>query len=205
VVEHIKQIGKIPAMIEEIIKNWRFPPKIILPTSDIEIALQKIERSYIKISQFNTIYPNSKIRLPAYPMLTGAEVLVIIDTSGSIDRETAELFFGFLKRLSERYTVYYTEIDTDIKFKPEKFRKEAKELKFIGRGGTSFKNIEKLKTEYKFKNPNIIVILTDGYVEEFPQNIYPNARWFLYTTEKIPENLPKFIKLLKIEKQEIRI
>jgi len=205
IIDHVKQIGNVPNSIEEIIKNWRFPPKIVLPTNDIEITLQKIERSYIKPSQYNIVYPNSKVLIPAYPMLTGAEILVIIDTSASINSETAELFFGFLKKLSEKYIVYYTEIDTEIKFKPEKFNKNADEIKFIGRGGTSFKNIEKLKTEYKFKSPNIIIILTDGYVEEFPKNVYPNAKWFMYVTEKVPENLPNFIKLLKIEKQEVKI
>jgi len=199
IIEHIKQIGSVPSEVENLINKWILPKKIMIPTSDVERELQKISRTFDKPSQYNLIYQNSKFVLPAYPFEASTNILVIIDTSGSINIKTAELFFGFLKKLSDKYTVYYTEIDTKIKFEPQKFNKSLKELKFIGRGGTSFKDIESLEKS-KFK-PHLVLILTDGYVDEFPKNIFPNAKWYLFTTDRIP-NAPKFIKILKIEEVE---
>lgn len=194
-----KAIGSTPGEVEEIIKSWKKVKKINLDVSPIFGFLRELDRTFSYPSNLNLIHKNLKYALPSYKKLKGIEILAIIDTSGSIGVDEAKFFFGILKMIAEKYNLDVVEIDTEIK-DYFRFNSRINQLVFKGRGGTSFKALENLKKFTGKSNYNLILLLTDGYVNEFPEfNPYPAAKWFFITTSQIPKNLPRFFKVLKIE------
>ncbi len=211
-IEHLKEIiekaqkvaGDLPGEIVEIIKNWKVIEFTIENIDELFSYLNEIDRTY---SILNHAYPD----LPIYRPLQGSKILLILDTSGSIGKEEAEYFFGIIKNISSKHEVLVIEIDTVIQNeKPYKFSKndDQKELVFKGRGGTDFKDLERLNqvlSPMDKTNISTVILLTDGHVYGIPEfNPLPQAKWIGITTDIIPEDLG-WVKWLKLEKKEKRV
>jgi len=202
-----KSIGSIPAEVEEIIRSYKECEIPVLENEqELFSAFAEIERLFIDKSPAS---PKS-VFLPIYRPYQGKTILLIIDTSGSMSYEEFEYVFYLIKRLKQNNKVLVLNIDTKIKDKPillEKY-KFLPALKVKGRGGTDFQDLENVK---KFlsttdkENITSVILFTDGYVNDFPTyNPLKNAKWFGITTERIPENSPKWIKWFKLIKRRLK-
>ncbi len=189
-----KLIGSVPGEVTEIIKSWKTVEIELENEDEFMTEFHEVERLYISR---NLVNPN----LPVYRPFSGSKILLIVDTSGSIGYDEAEYFFGLIKDISTKYEVLVFEIDTEIKNeKPLKFSKfsDNSELVFKGRGGTSFKDLERLDNLLSFTEKEEIkkvILLTDGHVIEFPSfKPLQKSEWIGITTDIIPSDAPSWIK-----------
>jgi len=209
VVETIKMsgIGDTPAYIEELINSYK-EPIIKIPKLEETILAFKGEvlRSYNFYNPINQIYGRSysKPVLPSFRPALDSEILIIVDTSGSMRHEELERAFGLIRKAAKVSKVYVLNIDTEIKEKPipiEKYRIKSS-MRFVGRGGTNFTDLERLPqilTLEQKKNIKLVILFTDGLVSGFPgNNPLPNAKWLGITTNEIPKSSPEWIEWEKI-------
>jgi len=203
----ISGIGNTPEYIEELINSYK-EPTIKIPKLEEAILAFKGEvlRSYNFYNSINQIYGRSypKPVLPSFRPALNSEVLIIVDTSGSMGYEELEYAFGLIRKATKISRVYVLNIDTEIKEKPipiEKYRIKSS-MRFVGRGGTDFKDLERLSQILTFeqrKNIKLVILFTDGLVFGFPKNNpLPNAKWLGITTNEIPESSPEWIEWGKI-------
>ncbi len=197
IIEQIeKLIGNIPGCLIEIIKEWKDVKIEIENENEFMSEFCEVERLYLLP---NFLCPD----LPVYRPFKNSKVLLILDTSGSIGKDEAEYFFGLIKNISVKYEVLVIEIDTLIRNeKPYKFPRFSnlfkEELIFKGRGGTNFRDLERLD---KILSPSDregiskVILLTDGQVEAFPSSKpLKKSEWIGVTTDIIPETAPLWIK-----------
>jgi hypothetical protein len=209
VVETIKMsgIGNVPGYIEELINSYK-ESKIKIPKLEEAILAFKGEvlRSYNFYNPVNQIYSRSypKPVLPSFRPALDSEILIIVDTSGSMGHEELERAFGLIRKATKISKVYVLNIDTEIKGKPipiEKYKVKSS-MRFVGRGGTNFADLERLSqilTPEQKRNIKLVILFTDGLVFEFPKtNPLPNAKWLGITTKEIPKSSPEWIEWGKI-------
>ena len=202
-VERIKTVGNLPGVVEEIIKSWKPAEFYVIEDENILFAaMNNVERLFNDVSPI-AVPP---VVLPVYRPYGGNVVLVVIDTSGSMDNEALEYGFYVLKRLARSKKVYVLQVDTEVKGKAVGINKWSfpAELKVEGRGGTDFACLEKIKSYLPhdaIENVTTVVIFTDGMVDKFPSyNPLPNAKWIGITTYEIPKDSPNWIMWTRIQK-----
>jgi predicted metal-dependent peptidase len=126
------------------------------------------------------------IYMPSMENETIGEVIVAIDTSGSIG--TAELteFASELASICDlvqpeavRVLWWDTMVHGEQVFKPESFNNIASLLKPLGGGGTHVGSVAKYINEKKL-NAECVIVFTDGYVEsDVEWNIVPPTLWMI--------------------------
>jgi predicted metal-dependent peptidase len=199
-------IGSIPNEIEELVK-WLKRRKIKLELIDEDNELfglfKQHERTYM---DYNPIR-NKRIwrfrRRPIFPVirqLTGYTVVIIVDTSASMGGEDLSYAFDLINELASKARTYLVEIDAEIQRVREVDEVDQDEISFKGRGGTSFKDLERLDEYITNEDVTACIILTDGRVDEFPsENPFPGAKWYGITVAVIPDKSPDWIKWFKVE------
>jgi predicted metal-dependent peptidase len=194
-----KTIGNIPGEVEETIK-WLKKRKVkfrITGDNSIFGLFRKVERTYLAYNPLNR--NKNGLVFPSYRPLGGFIVSVIVDTSGSMGSEELSYSLDLINGLIKQAETYLVEIDTTIQ-QVRKVGQVKEEFTFKGRGGTSFTDLERLNKLLPAREVKVCVLLTDGYVDEFPkQNPLPNAEWIGITTSQVPKNSPSWITWFKVE------
>ena len=181
--EYSKNIGTIPSGIKIIVEGF-FKQKLNYKTIIYKYINRSMLNNYTWSKPARSTYV-TKVYLPGV-LKENINVVVAIDTSGSINREKLKQFKSELYAIKKSFSnitidviMHDCEIQDHIKIK-----NSSKELKeFKGRGGTRhdvvFEYIEK-----EIKNVNLIICLTDGYT------IYPkkvrnkNVLWIFSSNKK---------------------
>ena len=137
------------------------------------------------------------IKIPGpYKSQAISNVVIAIDTSGSVSDEELKQFQAEIKAILKPYDIkkiHVIQCDTAIKLHKEftdvadiKLVKAISHI--VGRGGTSFKPVfEWIRKKLK-NNPSAVIYFTDGYPDSWPAR--PpwdrNLIWVISTDEKAP-------------------
>jgi predicted metal-dependent peptidase len=197
---YAKSIGTIPSEIEETIK-WlkKRRVKFRLAGEDNLFGLfREVERTYFAYNPLNA--NNNGFVFPAYRPLGGRAIVIIVDTSASMGKEELQYSLDLINNLVKQAEIYLVEIDAMIQ-RVRRVEHVEEEFNFKGRGGTIFTDLERLPQFLSERNITACIILTDGYVNAFPEKKpLPRAKWIGITTGVIPENSPDWITWFKVER-----
>lgn len=198
------EAGKMPGELEEAIRWLRkkTPKKKLVMDADEFGLLKELERTFMSPHPASEIFEGEGIFMPSLRPLTGGAVVVIVDTSGSMDSEKLSYALDLLNEIVSSYETYLVEIDYTIQRVRKVDSLDKDMFTFAGRGGTSFADLERLPEYISSSSEGIIscIIFTDGYVSEFPEkNPFPSVTWIGITTDRIPEESPDWIRWHRIE------
>jgi len=198
--KYAKSIGTIPSEIEETIK-WlkKRRVKFRLAGEDNLFGLfREVERTYFAYNPLNA--NNNGFLFPAYRPLGGRAIVIIVDTSASMRKEELQYSLDLINNLVKQAEIYLVEIDAMIQ-RVRKVEHVEEEFNFKGRGGTIFTDLERLPQLLPARDITACIILTDGYVDDFPEKKpLPRAKWIGITTGVIPKNSPNWITWFKIKR-----
>jgi len=174
--------GKMPRAIGELLE-----PKI-----DWREALRDFVASSMKGKdeftwrRMNKRHMANDIYMPSMENETIGEVIVAIDTSGSIGNRELTEFATELASICDLASPDVVRIiwwDADVHgeqvFKPEQYQNIASLLKPLGGGGTRVSCVSKYINEKKL-SAEAVIVFTDGYVEhDIEWNITPPTLWMI--------------------------
>ena len=174
--------GKMPRAIGELLE-----PKI-----DWREALRDFVASSMKGKdeftwrRMNKRHMANDIYMPSMENETIGEVIVAIDTSGSIGGKELTEFATELASICDLMSPDVVRIiwwDADVHgeqvFKPEQYQNIASLLKPLGGGGTEVSCVSKYINEKKL-SAEAVIVFTDGYVENnIEWNITPPTLWMI--------------------------
>ena len=174
--------GKMPRAIGELLE-----PKI-----DWREALRDFVASSMKGKdeftwrRMNKRHMANDIYMPSMENETIGEVIVAIDTSGSIGGKELTEFATELASICDLVSPDVVRIiwwDADVHgeqvFKPEQYQNIASLLKPLGGGGTRVSCVSKYINEKKL-SAEAVIVFTDGYVEhDIEWNITPPTLWMI--------------------------
>lgn len=174
--------AKIPRQIGDLLE-----PKI-----DWRDALRDFVSSVMKGKdeftwrRMNKRHMVNDIYLPSMENETIGEVVVAIDTSGSIGSVELTEFATELASICDlvqpeavRVLWWDTMVHGEQVFKPESYHQIGSLLKPLGGGGTHVSSVAKYINEKKV-NAECVIVFTDGYVEsDIEWNIVPPTLWMI--------------------------
>jgi len=158
-----------------------------------ERLLNRFASEVLSRNDYSYLYPNRRylyqdVVLPSLRDNSFGEIVVALDTSGSIDVEMITRFASELKKLSnlcEKVTVISADADVHEVVSIYKFDDILKKVKFKGEGGTDFRPVFEKVKELKLQ-PQLLIYLTDAY-GTFPKEAprYP-VLWCVNNDEDVP-------------------
>jgi len=173
--QQAKACGKLPGALERFVKD------IIDPKVDWRVYLRDfIERA--SRNDYTWMEPNRRhvmngIYLPSLKSKEIGEVVVSVDTSGSVGNHDLQQFISEVNSILEEYdtTIHLLPVDHDV-HDPKEYTQDDLPLVagVTGGGGTSFVP-PFLHVERNGITPCCMVYLTDGYCDDYPREIpdYP--------------------------------
>jgi len=178
--------GNVPLGVKRIIQ------KLIKPTISWKDVLQNRLRSKL-ISDFTWVRPARKSQhldaiLPSMTSDEHISVFVSIDASGSIDQKTITEFLSEIQGMFEEFSsfdVTVSSFDTSL-YNPVTFTQDNGDLttyEVKGGGGTACSPI----FEYLEENdivPDELIILTDGYINDWGNPNYCDTTWIIKNTNR---------------------
>lgn len=199
IAQEAKQRGTLPdEAVDYLNKNikactevpWNIHLRRIVKTA-ASVTRKKGKRR--ESERFEGFYKNTNKKI--------VDVLVAIDTSGSIDEVLLEKFISELRGLYNSIDVNMEVIQCDAKIHTrETFTKQYKIDKIYGRGGTSFMPVVEA---FKDSNANALIYYTDGYGDQsnfsdkMIRYLTPRCLWVL-PTDGLKENLPGKVITIKL-------
>lgn len=176
----------IPRSITEILEpkvNWRDALRDFVTSS----CKGKDEFTWRKFNR--RLLPND-IYLPTVESETIGEVVVAIDTSGSIGERELNEFAGELMSICEavepeavRVLWWDTKVHGEQKFRPDSYANLGSMLKPQGGGGTTVSCVPKYINKHNIK-AECVIVFTDGYVEDKVDWDIPTPTLWLVTERK---------------------
>lgn len=120
-----------------------------------------------------SVYPD--VIIPSLKNEEKEDIFIAIDSSGSIDYKALELFVSVVKNIPKHFNVKAISFDTkcyefDI----------LKDKNPKGGGGTRFDIIQTYIDENFKKQPNLVLVLTDGYGNDISPKVPSKWAWLLY-------------------------
>ena len=170
-------------------------PRVIGDLLDVKVDWREVFREFVQSAmrgkdeytwrKMNKSYLANNMYLPSIHSETMGEVVVAIDTSGSIDNEQISEFASELASICEtcnpdkvRVLWWDTKVHGEQVFEGN-YNDIAKMLKPQGGGGTHVGCV----SDYMIKNSinaEVLVVFTDGYVENNPKwEVSTPAMWFV--------------------------
>lgn len=183
--ENLAKIGSLSAELCQYIKEFQ----------KTKTDWKSVLRSYFNIlkdDEYTYTKPKQKgniLRPSLKPMYeNGVNLIMIVDSSGSISDETLHKFACEVYTLVEEYAneIYLIVNDADIKLEKKITSKYDIPNKFEGRGGTMFeKVIKRLREPIQIDDP-VVVILTDGMIGDLDQLCRPpyEVIWMIIGQDK---------------------
>ena len=190
--------GKMPRAIGELLE-----PKI-----DWREALRDFVASSMKGKdeftwrRMNKRHMANDIYMPSMENETIGEVIVAIDTSGSIGGKELTEFATELASICDLVSPDVVRIiwwDADVHgeqvFKPDQYQNIASLLKPLGGGGTEVSCVSKYINEKKL-SAEAVIVFTDGYVENnIEWNITPPTLWMITQNRSLDVPVGKKVML----------
>ena len=186
--------GKCPEYIKRILDN------ILKPRVSWKEALSQFlcTRSKNDYSWYfpNTRYLHMGLYLPSLRSEETGNVILIIDTSGSIDDELIKQFAGEVQEILNIFKIPLTIIYCDDRVRSVQYLEPDDEIKLEphGGGGTDFIPGFDFIAENDL-TPSAVVYLTDGYCYSFPENPAYPVLWAIYS---YCDFKPPFGEIIKI-------
>ncbi len=180
-----QQRGKLPASIERIVEEMI---NVVTPWHEkLERFMSARVRDGYSWNRPNRRFVGQGIYLPGYDYIPRmGEVVIAIDTSGSLSTKDLALFQGHINRIvdtctPEKITVLYCDytIGGTTEYTPDDLPIE---LKPVGGGGTSFKPVFKWLDSYDGE-VECLIYFTDGWGDQDELDT-PNTDTVWLTTEK---------------------
>lgn len=179
-IQTLKQRGTIPGEMQEIVSkimkekprifDWKSKFRRMLGT-EIEVKLKK---TYHRESKRFTGSPGLKFK-------KRVNVLVGVDTSGSVSKKELEEFFSEISHISKAGAkVTVAEFDARISSVWE--FKGLQDIKITGRGGTDFEPMIEYWKQHK-KDYTVFVLFTDGYAPTEKLRVPNNDMTWVITSE----------------------
>jgi predicted metal-dependent peptidase len=198
-----KSIGKLPGELETLID------KILKPQVNWKVLLrQTLTEAIGRFYKITFIRPNRRLPLlPGRKPYSIGKVVVLMDTSGSIEEKHLQQFAGEVYGIAHN-TSDVIIIPWDVKVYSEiqiRQPNDAKKIKVTGRGGTDIREaVEYTLKKYPYA---IHVILSDWNISHVNDgNIDENVirgiirlRPICVTVDSIPESLPEYMRKSFIE------
>jgi len=150
--------GNVPREIEKFLIDYEASKQI-----PWNLVLRQFMQSLVDVKTKNTwkkVNRRFKGKLPGVKKLPRLDLLIGIDSSGSVSDKDLKAFYAEVDSINSTgmVTIDIAVFDTDIHQREE--YKKGFEAKRICGGGTSFEGVHKLAIEERFKG---VVYLTDGY------------------------------------------
>jgi predicted metal-dependent peptidase len=161
-VERNNQWGKLPVGLQRIIEeytkteiNWKYLlSKYVQQLIPYDLTWSRPNKKLLEYGYFPSIKKEN------------LEVVVAVDTSGSIDEELLNKFFSHLKAILSSFAnivVHYLCFDADVQdYKKLRNLNDLKAVEPKGGGGTNIQSAFDFAKKKKI-NPNVFIVLTDGY------------------------------------------
>ena len=189
--------SKMPRAIEELLApkiDWRHELRDFV-TSSTKGSEEFTWRRFNKRLMANDIY------MPSLETNSVGELIIAIDTSGSIGSLELTEFASELASICSvcspsgvRVLWWDTEVHGEQKFEPSQYENIAKLLKPLGGGGTHVSSVSEYINKHKIVAEGVIVF-TDGYVENDIQwNISAPTMWLVTQNENLKVPSGKIIK-----------
>jgi len=189
--------SKMPRAIEELLApkiDWRHELRDFV-TSSTKGSEEFTWRRFNKRLMANDIY------MPSLETNSVGELIIAIDTSGSIGSLELTEFASELASICSvcspsgvRVLWWDTEVHGEQKFEPSQYENIAKLLKPLGGGGTHVSSVSDYINKHKIVAEGVIVF-TDGYVENDIQwNISAPTMWLVTQNENLKVPSGKIIK-----------
>lgn len=175
-------IGNTPREIEKFLLNYEANQNV-----PWNVVLRQFMQSLLDIRTKGTwkkVNRRFRGKLPGVKRLPRLELLIGIDSSGSVSDEDLKKFYTEVEAINNtgNVTIDIAVFDTNIHQKEE--YKKGFEATRCCSGGTSFVPVHELALEERYKG---VIYLTDGYAE-FPNKDEVNYKclWVLNTDVKVP-------------------
>lgn len=171
--------GKLPEWLERVIT------KAIEPKVDWKETLARflsdISRDDYTYKKPNTRYIHTGFFLPFLENETIGEIILIVDTSGSIDEELLNKFGGEMQDIVNTFGKGFHVVYVDATVKSSQYIEPdgPVQLKPSGGGGTDFKPGFEWIDKQEMK-PKTVVYFTDGICWSFPETPDYPVLWAIY-------------------------
>lgn len=193
-VQAAKMAGKLPASLERLVEGL-LEPKVDWGAQLREYLTDK-QRTDDDWNRPNRRFAHRGLILPTVREEPTGELVVAVDTSGSITNKVLEAFQTEIRTIAsevrpEKITVIYCDAAIN---RTQTFEKDDEiRLKMCGGGGTDFRP----PFEYVRSNgltPHALIYLTDGY-GPFPDKVDYPVVWCMTTDVKAPFGHHVFVKI----------
>lgn len=190
-----KHMGNLPAGMDRIIDE------ILKPVVDWQEALARfvseVAHNDYSFSKPNLRYASSGFILPSLHNIEMGELVLIVDTSGSIDEGLLKTFASEMQEIASSFNSKITVIYVDTKvhgvdvIEPD----DTFTLHPKGGGGTSFIPAFPYMQENEI-TPRAIVYFTDGYSTRFPDEPDVPVLWATYNNSSFE---PPFGEVIRVD------
>lgn len=163
-----KQAGKMPQGLQRLVEEI-LQPKIHWQEV-LSRFISEIAKNDYSFSKPNTRYLQSDFIMPSLYSIEMGEIVLMVDTSGSIDNELLNRFAGEMQDICGLFKspIKVLYIDTEVAGEQDIEPDEPLELEPKGGGGTDFKPGFEWLQEHGI-SPKAVVYLTDGCCYSYPE------------------------------------
>ena len=175
--EIAKSCGKLPGGFEELVEEL-FTPQIPWK-QQLWRFLNQRKPDRVTWNRPNRRMAGQGIYMPSKRFVPTGDIVVAVDTSGSISSEELQLFateLSEIHRSLQPQKLWVLDIDTKIHAINEYGPYDRIELKYYGRGGTSFDPVFEWMDLHNIQ-ADAVVYLTDGYAEWPEERFHPPTLW----------------------------
>lgn len=174
-----RQQGKLPAGIERLIAEIMQPQ--IAWQEVLARFLDEVAKNDYSFSKPNVRYLSSGFILPSLHNVEMGEIVLIVDTSGSVDEDLLKVFAGEMQEISSSFNAPIRVIYVDSKFQGEQTIEpdDVFELDPKGGGGTDFRPGFEWMDEQGI-TPKAVVYFTDMACHSFPDEPECPVLWAKY-------------------------
>lgn len=174
-----KQQGKLPGGIERLVEEI-MQPKVAWQEVLARFLDEVVKNDY-SFSKPNPRYIGSGFILPSLHNVEMGEIVLMVDTSGSIDEELLDTFAGEMQDIVSTFNATIRVLYVDSEFQGEQLIEpdDVFKLEPKGGGGTDFKPGFKYIEEQGI-TPKAVVYFTDGYCSSFPDEPDCPLLWGVY-------------------------
>lgn len=181
--------GELKSIIPEILKERRVAWNVLLRNFVATLGKIKRDSSWKK--------ENKRIPdFPGYKRTPGLNLLIAMDTSGSVGDDDIAIFFDEIDNIyaDKRNVITIMESDTSVK---RVYKYDGRRPKSVtGRGGTHFAPALKAAWELH-PRPDGVVYLTDGYGEN-PDRVNPLSVLWIVTKRGSVDRCARFGKIVRM-------
>lgn len=184
--EIAKQQGKLPGNFAELIDELLQPQ--IPWRQHLWRFMNQRKPDRITWNRPNRRLAGSGLYLPARKYVPTGDIVVGIDTSGSVTSEELQTFASELEEIHKSLQptkLWVLDIDTKIHRVKEYGPLDKLDIQYFGRGGTEFDPLFDW-VEQNNINPDAIVYLTDGYAQWPQERTQWPTLWCITNTEMTP-------------------